>query len=188
MMIEAPRGKANEMYNRDEKRVSGEVYDLYCFLHAHPSMAPNRRKDVLRASVNFTPFGYIFGGLVSVRAANLIDRRISENAKQDLCLGMQRDHFNTWKETSHFFFSVPLMARPDFWLEMKRRNEIVLLLKEEHSKVGPYQRLGHGQSAYGAAGIELIRIDPRALLLRGNKAALARQHWPESHTRTPFSF
>ena len=68
-MTIAPPGKANALYNKDEVRVSAEVYDIYRFLHQHPTKAPTRRKDVLRASINYTPFGYIFGGLVSSEAA-----------------------------------------------------------------------------------------------------------------------
>ena len=109
-MTVVPFGKGNAIYNRDEARVSGEVYDLYRFLYEHPTMAPNRRKDVLRASVASTEFGFWFDGLVSVRAAVLVDERVRENPRQDLCAGMHRDHFYTWKENSEFFFSQPLMV------------------------------------------------------------------------------
>jgi hypothetical protein len=99
---EVPYGQGNAEYNRNEARVSGEVYDLYRFLLEHPTMAPNRRKDVLPASVNYTPFGYIFAGLVSARCAELIDVRLRSG--EDPCAGMQRDHFFTWKESSAHFF------------------------------------------------------------------------------------
>jgi hypothetical protein len=75
-----------------------------------------------------------------------------------------------------------------FWPELKRRNEIVLLLKEEHSRVGGFQRTGHGRGAYEAAGIELLRIDPRALRLTGNKAGLVAKHWPTLEARKSFVF
>ena len=184
--MEVPFGQGNAEYNRNEPRVSGEVYDLYRFLREHPTMAPNRRKDVLRASVNYTPFGYIFGGLVSVRCAELIDIRLREGS--DPCAGMQRDHYFTWKESSDYFFSQPLMSKEKFWAELKRRNEIVLLLKEEHSRVGAFQRSGHGRAAYAAAGIQLLRIDPNALRLSGNKAGLVATHWPTVEARKSFVF
>ena len=38
------RGMANATYNRDEARVSSEVYDIYYFLHKHPTMSPTRRR------------------------------------------------------------------------------------------------------------------------------------------------
>ncbi len=185
-MMEVPFGQGNAEYNRNEPRVSGEVYDLYRFLREHPSMAPNRRKDVLRASVNYTPFGYIFGGLVSVACCDLIDVRLKNGSEP--CAGMQRDHYFTWKESSDYFFSQPLMSKDAFWAELKRRNEIVLLLKEEHSRVGAFQRTGLGRAAYAAAGIELVRIDPNALRLSGNKAGLVAKYWPNVEARRPFAF
>lgn len=181
----APKGQGNAMYNRDEARVASEVYDLYCFLHQHPTMAPNRRKDVLRASVNYTPFGYIFEGLLSVSAADTIDERLAADPRQDPCAGLQRDHFHTWKETSAFFFAQPLMAKVDFWAEMKRRNEIVLLTKAEHSRVGIFQRQEHGYASYELAGISLLRIDRSAIRLSGNKAGLVRESWPTKAARIP---
>ena len=184
--MEVQFGRANAEYNRNEPRVSGEVYDLYCFLHGHPTMAPNRRKDVLRASVNYTPFGYIFAGLLSVRCAALIDARLKEGSEP--CAGMQRDHYYTWKETAESFFSRPLMQLREFWAELKRRNEIVLLLKEEHLRVGSFQRAGHGREAYLLAGIQLLRIEPKAVRLSGNKAGLFVKHWPAAEARRPFSF
>ena len=184
--LEVPFGQGNAEYNRNEPRVSDEVYDLYCFLHAHPTMAPNRKKDVLRASVNYTPFGYIFAGLVSAQSAELIDARLRDGG--DPCAGMQRDHYYTWKETSEYFFSRPLMPLTEFWDELKRRNEIVLLLKEEHSRVGAFQRAGHGREAYALAGIRLLRVEPKALRLTGNKAGLFAKHWPEPSGRMPFVF
>lgn len=184
--MDAPVGQANALYNRDEPRVKGEVYDLYCFLHAHPTMAPNRRKDVLRASVNYTPFGYIFAGLISLRCAELIDARLLDGG--DACAGMQRDHYYTWKETADYFFSQPLMERDAFWAELKKRNEVVLVLKEEHSRVGVFQRAGHGRDAYALAGIELLRIEPKAIRLSGNKAGLFAKHWPGREARLSFAF
>jgi hypothetical protein len=176
-------GMGNKEYNQNEERVSGEVHDLYRFLHQHETMAPNRKKDVLRASVNFTPFGYIFGGLVSTGAAMSIDNCSSG----DPCAGLQRDHFFTWKETAEYFFSRELKGLAEFWSELKRRNEIVLLTKKEHSLVGVFQRQGYGPSAYGQAGIQLIRIDSKAIKLSGNKAGIVRKYWPPPDARVAAS-
>jgi len=137
-MTSVPRGMANAVYNRDEVRVSAEVYDVYCFLHQHPTMAPNRRKDILRASVGGTPFGYIFGGLVSSEAAKSIDTRLSSGGREDPCAGLQRDHFHPWKETSDYFFARALLEPAEFWLELKRRNEVALVTKAEHTKLGTF--------------------------------------------------
>jgi hypothetical protein len=174
------RGMVNALVNRNEDRVSREVYDLYCFLRQHPTIsdAPNRLKDILRASVNYTAFGYIFGGLVSRAAADIIDARLKAGQGEDPCAGIQRDHFHTWKETADFLLAQPVLAFSEFWSELKRRNEVVLLLKEEHAKVGGLQRMGHGHQAYPLAGINLVRVDVRAIKLSGNKAGLVREHWP----------
>ena len=182
-MKTVPRGKANAVYNRDKARVSAEVYGLYRFLHQHPTMAPNRRKDVLRASVNYTPFGYIFGGLISSEAAKSIDSRLTSGKLEDPCAGLHRDHFHTWKETAEFFFSRALLGAADFWAELERRNEVVLLTKSEHARVGAFQRKGHGHASYQLADVELLRVDTRAINLLGNKAGLVREHWPPPKAR-----
>lgn len=183
-MFDIPRGMANALVNRDEARISRESYDLYCFLREHPTLGqvPHRLKDILRASVSGTPYGYIFGGLVSAAAAEAIDDRLNSGAL-DPCSGLQRDHLYTWKETSEYLLACPRMTHDEFWAELKRRNEVALLLRGEHSKVSSLQRMGHGATAYQVAGISLLRIDPRAIQLSGNKAGLVRAHWPPSSQR-----
>lgn len=174
-----PRGKANALVNRNEDRISREVYDLYVFLKQHPSFstAPHRFKDVLRASVSGTPFGFIFRGLVSAAAAKVIDEHIAGGLVGDPCTTLQRDHFYTWKCNAVYFLSQPLLDLESFWAEMKRRNEVVFVTREEHRRLSSVQRV-HGDKAYAAAGIKLIRVDDRAMKLAGYKAALVAAHWP----------
>ncbi len=183
-MLEIPRGKANALINQDEARISGEVYDLYCFLREHPTIGQvaHRMKDILRASVSGTPFGYIFGGLVSAAAADTIDERLTSGTL-DPCKGLQRDHIYTWKETSEFLLTHRKMNQAEFWAELKRRNEIALLLRTEHARVSALQRKGHGPLAYDLAGIALVRVDPRAIKLSGNKAGLVRAYWTAPKAR-----
>lgn len=180
-----PRGKANALVNRNEDRISREVYDLYRFLKEHPlfSTAPHRFKDVLRASVSGTPFGFIFRGLVSVAAARTIDEHIAQGAGGDACATLQRDHFYTWRDNAEFFLSQPLLAHEEFWEEMKRRNEVVFVTREEHMRLGRLQR-AHGHNAYSVADIRLMRVDPRAMKLAGYRAALVRTYWPDATARS----
>ena len=180
-----PRGKANALINRDEDRISREVYDLYLFLKGHPlfSTAPHRFKDVLRAAVSGTPFGFIFHGLVSAAAAKIIDEHIASGMKGDPCAGLQRDHFYTWKDNAEFFLSQPVLEPAPFWAEMKRRNEVVFVTREEHTRLGPLQRT-NGHNAYALANIRLVHVDPRAMKLAGYKAALVRTYWPAEAERS----
>lgn len=174
-----PRGKVNALINRNEERVSTEVYDLYVFLKQHPlfSSAPSRFKDVLRASVSGTPFGFIFRGLVSVAAAEAIDQCLAAGKKADPCAGLHRDHFFSWRENAEFFLGQPLMDKAAFWAELKRRNEVALVTKAEHTRVSGLQRT-YGHEAYSHADIRLVHVDPQAIKLAGYGTSLVRQHWP----------
>jgi hypothetical protein len=120
-MTMIPRGQVNALINRDEDRISREVYDLYRFLKGHElfGTAPSRFKDVLRASVSGTPFGYIFRGLISVAAAQVIDEHVAMRVG-DPCRALHRDHFYTWKDNADFFLSRPTLELDAFWAEMKR--------------------------------------------------------------------
>ncbi len=179
-----PRGQANALVNRNEDRISREVYDLYLFLKQHPSFssAPHRFKDVLRASVSGTPFGFIFRGLISVAAARVIDEHIADGLSGDPCATLQRDHFYTWKSNADYFLSQLLLDREPFWKEMKRRNEVVFVTREEHRRLSGLQRV-HGDKAYAVADIQLIRITERAMKLAGYKAAFVAAHWPPEAQR-----
>ena len=180
-----PRGKVNALVNRDEDRISREVYDLYRFLKGHPSFstAPHRFKDVLRASVAGTPFGFIFRGLVSVAAAKVIDEHVAKGRKSDPCAALHRDHFYTWRDNAEFFLSQPVLDPAAFWAEMKRRNEVVFVTREEHTRLGSLQR-AHKQNAYALANVRLVKVDPRAMKLAGYKAALVCTYWPAATKRS----
>jgi hypothetical protein len=179
-----PRGKANALVNRNEDRISREAYDLYVFLKQHPSFstAPHRFKDVLRASVSGTPFGFIFRGLISVAAAKVIDQHILSSSSGDPCATLHRDHFYTWKSNADYFLSQPLLNLQTFWAEMKQRNEVVLVTREEHRRLSGLQRI-HGNQAYAVADIQLTRVSDRAMKLAGYKAALVAAHWPPEAER-----
>lgn len=179
-----PRGKANALVNRNEDRISREVYDLYLFLKGHPSFntAPHRFKDVLRASVNGTPFGFIFQGLVSLAAAKIIDDHVTNGIQGDPCAALHRDHFYTWNDNAQFFLSKPVFEFTNFWSEMKRRNEVVFVTREEHARLAGLQR-AHGFNAYAVGNIRLVRVDPRTMKLAGYRAAFVRAHWPPETER-----
>lgn len=172
------------MTDIEEQTIAAEVWEVYRFLRAHPTMSANRRKDILRASVEFTPFGYVFAGKVSRVAAQSIDARLKESNKWP-CLGLQRDHFHTWKSTAEYFFNRPMMAKEEFWGELKRRCEYCLVTKPEHSRVSMLQRKGHGLDAYDLAGVQLLLVDRRAVKPAGNRAELVRAFWPSSRQRVP---
>jgi hypothetical protein len=183
-----PRGKANTLVNRNEDRISREVYDLYMFLRGHASFsaAPHRFKDVLRASVSGTPFGFIFQGLVSLAAAKIIDDHLANGIQSDPCAALHRDHFYTWKDNADFFLSQPVFELVEFWSEMKRRNEVAFVTREEHARLAALQR-AHGHDAYTAGNIRLVRVDPRTMKLAGYKAAFVRAHWPSEAERSECS-
>ena len=80
---------------------------------------------------------------MSLEAAKLIDDRLALGDR-DPCAGLQRDHFHTWRTTAEFFFSQSTLGREDFWAEMKRRNEVALLTRADHSKLVLHQRTAQG--------------------------------------------
>ena len=155
------------------------------FLRGHPSFstAPHRFKDVLRASVSGTPFGFIFQGLVSLAAAKIIDDHLTNGIQSDPCAALHRDHFYTWKDNADFFLSQPVLEFVEFWSEMKRRNEVAFVTREEHARLAALQR-AHGHDAYVAGNIRLVRVDPRTMKLAGYKAAFVRAHWPPEAKRS----
>jgi hypothetical protein len=183
-----PSAKINELCNRDESRVKQEVYDVYAFLHRHPSMAENRCIDVLRAAIASTPFVYAFSGLVTVAAAALIDERLAAGDGTDPCAELQRDHFIPWRDTGRYFFHRELLPIEEFWPEMKRRNEVALLHKREHHGLAGHQRAGHGHDAYQLTGLQLVQVDKRAIVLSGQRAKLIRDYWLSPKKRKSFAF
>lgn len=117
-----------------------------------------------------TPYGFIFRGLVSVAAARVIDEHIAAGRSGDPCTTLHRDHFFTWKSNADFFLAHSLLDRVPFWAELKRRNEVVFVTREEHHRLSGLHRT-HGEAAYTVANIPLVRVDERAMKLAGYKAA-----------------
>jgi hypothetical protein len=109
-------------------------------------------KDIIRATVNGTLWGYIFDGHISAAAAVALD------ADPQAINTMQRDHATTWKVLAAELLAAAQRGAPadELWATLKRGCVVVVVTRQEHALLSGLQRKDPA-TAYARAGIKVLR-------------------------------